>query len=269
MVYINLSKLLQLIVAIWGCPLQVPKREDKLIEAYFGFIALTDHKVSISVNQKFERFKEVCIDEESMKTKRGILIDIINQYTEKELHIPMKADTLCLVSPLSICIFCEGNMVTVQSRHGGRKALLYTSSGGVNAVVFAKHCTKCSACAYPSYIETVNEPIVKRKYLKRSQLMYFSIACETYFEPSYLDMVTEDLFTCYSRFSYIVEKYNRLFSTIPLIKKRLIDAYLIYAINSRLGGVEFPVVRDSFRNINIEETCRLLYPVLRHTVDSK
>ena len=269
MVYVNLSKLLQLIVAIWGCPIEVPKREEKLIKAYLGFVALSDHKVSIAVDQKFERIKEVCIDEETAQTRKFILMDIINQYTERQFNIPMKADTLYLISSLSSCLFCEGMMVVVQSRHGGRKALLYTPSGGVNAIVYTKHCTNCSACAYPAYIETTNETVVKRKYMKRSTMTYFSITSETFFEASFLDMVTEDLFTCYSRFSSIVEKYNRLFSAIPLIKKRLIDAYMIYAINSRLDGVEFPIIRDSFRNINIEESCRLLYPELRRTVDSK
>ena len=46
MVYVNLSKLLQLIVAILGCPFEVPKREEKLIKAYLGFVALSEHKLS-------------------------------------------------------------------------------------------------------------------------------------------------------------------------------------------------------------------------------
>ena len=245
MVYVNLSKLLQLVVAVTGCPYEVPKREEKLIAAYLGLTASSEHQVSVAVDPKFERIREISIDEEKMDIRKLILTDIINQYTESKLDVPKKNEKVYLISPLSSCLFCDGNMVVVKSRHGGKKAVVYTTTGGVNAFAYMKHCSKCCACAFPSYIETVTEPELKRKYLNNN------------------------LFTCYSRFSFIVEKYNRLFKNIPLLKKRLIDAYLIYAINTRLGGIQFPVVRDKFRNINIEDTCKFLYPQLRSSVDSK
>ena len=198
MVYVNLSKLLQLVVAVTGCPYEVPKREEKLIAAYLGFTASTEHQVSVAVDPKFERIREISIDDEKMDIRKLILTDIINQYTESKLDVPKKNEKVYLISPLSSCLFCDGNMVVVKSRHGGKKAVVYTTTGGVNAFAYMKHCSKCCACAFPSYIETVTEPELKRKYLNNSMLSYFSITSETYFECSFLDVVTEDLFTCYS-----------------------------------------------------------------------
>ena len=195
--------------------------------------------------------------------------DIINQYSKNKFTIPVDTDKVYLVSPLKNCVFCDGNLVVIQSRKGGKKAILYTSTGGVHAVVYVKHCTKCNAYAYPAYSDSMNEATVQRKYVKSDKMMHFSITSETYFDIPFLNMLTEDLFTCFTRFSSFVEKYNRLYEAFPLIKKRVIDAYLIYAINSRLNGIEFPVVRDSFRNLSIEETCKVLYPQLRRFIDLK
>ena len=261
MVFVNLSKLLQLVAAVLCCPNEVPKRLELLIEMYLGFKPSSEHNVSIAVNPKYERIKEAYLDEVKIEIRKHILRDIITQYSENKLTIPVNAEKVYLVSPLKNCDFCSGNLVVVQSRKGEKKAILYTTTGGVRAVLYVKHCTKCCACAYPAYSETVNEAIVRRKYIKSDLITYFSITSETFFDLPLLNMLTEDLFTCFSRFSSFVEKYNRLYEAFPLIKKRIIDAYLINSINTRLDRVEFPVVRDRLRNLNIEETCKALYPL--------
>ena len=85
------------------------------------------------------------------------------------------------------------------------------------AVVYLKHCTKCSASVYPSYSESLNESTVRRKFVGSDVMTYFSIMLETYFDLAFMNILSEDLFTCFTRFSTFVDKYNRLCEAIPLI----------------------------------------------------
>ena len=182
MVLVNLSKLLQLVVSVLHLPLEVPKRLEQLIDLYFGFKATSEHKVLIAVDSKYERIKEANLDEEKVETRKLILRDIIDQYSYSKFTFPVNPDRVFLLSSLTKCIFCEGSLVVVKSRKGGKKAVLYTAFGGVKAVVYVKHCTKCSASVYPSYSESLNESTVRRKYVGSDTMTYFSITSETYFD---------------------------------------------------------------------------------------
>ena len=74
-VFVNLSKLLQLVAAVLCCPNEVLKRLELLIEMYLGFKPSSEHNVSIAVNPKYERIKEAYLDEVKIEIRKHILCD--------------------------------------------------------------------------------------------------------------------------------------------------------------------------------------------------
>ena len=147
--------------------------------------------------------------------------------------------------------------------------MVYTINGGQECELYHKYCSKCHASVYSCYTEyKVGEKVI-RKYLRSNQIKYFGVTTETFFERSFLESVTEDLFTCHSRVTNIVDKYNRLNpGKIALNKKRLFSAWIIFSINERFN-IEFPVIRSSDNNIDIDAVCEFLYPKLKKLVDEK
>ena len=69
MVLVNLCKLLYLIQCIKDCPADVPRRTQKLFEAYYLFIPTSDELVSVEVSADFERAKEAKLDDLTPKMK--------------------------------------------------------------------------------------------------------------------------------------------------------------------------------------------------------
>ena len=269
MVKVNLSKFLQLVVAIKACPEGVPHRNQKLNDSFASFQASCDEIISIHLSPGLERLNETNIDDEDTERKKNIINEIIKLYTNSTLIFP-QSGRIFLISSLEKCNVCEsGNLVAVRPSREGKTAVLYTGSGGRYAEVYHKHCTQCLATVYPCYTDYKIGDTNHRKYLKFKSIKYFSITSETYFDSDLLNEVSEDLFTCSCRFTSVVEKYNRLHKSIKLDKKRLLPAWSVFAISKRLSEVEFPVVRDKNRNLNIEEVLGFLYLKLREFVDSR
>ena len=270
MVFINLSKLLLLIQSIQSCPTGVPKRIDKLYQDYNSFNSTSDHIVSIHVSMALERLVETHLDKEDKTRQKKMISDIIETYTKHCFRFPLNQAMIHLISPLLTCDICGvGSLVVVKPSRKGRTAVVYTLNGGQECELYHKHCSQCQATVYSCYTEYKIGGKVMRKYLRYNQIKYFGVTTETFFETSFLASVTEDLFTCHSRVTNIVDKYNRLNpGKITLNKKRLFAAWLIYSINKSFD-VEFPVIRGIDCSIDIESACEFLYPKLKCQIDAK
>ena len=220
MVKVSLSKLLQLIVAIQACPVEIPKRSDKLFDSYKQFKASSDDFVSIAVSAGLERIVEVDVDEEDVDRKKKIIWEIISIYTNSKLEIPTRSAKIFLISRLQFCDICNGSLITVRPSRQGKSAVVYDKDGGKYAELYNKHCTQCLATVNPCYTEFKVGDITTRKYAKQD-VKYFSITSETFFDTALLELLTEDVFTCDWRLSNFVEKLNRLNGdSIKLINKR-------------------------------------------------
>ena len=271
MVYINLSKLVLLIQAIQGCPVGIPSRLEKLFDAYNSFEPSSEDLVSISVSVHLERLREEKLDREDEERKREILKDIITTYNSSSFKLPSDPKKIYLISPLQNCNNCQSkSLVVVRPHREGRKAVVYTRSGGYVAEVFHKHCSQCQATLYNCYTEYTSEDNkLTRKYLD-SGVKYYSITQDTFFDVELLEVLSEDIFTCDCRITSFVVKYNRLNAgSIPLNIKRIFHAWLIFSINKRIQSMKFPVLRSNDRNLDVEKVCQYLYPELKRTVDAK
>lgn len=268
--YINLSKLLLLVQAIQACPVGVPKRVDKLYHDFQSFRSTSDHKVSIHVSMSLERLVETDLEKEDEKRKRLLVADIIKTYTDQCFRFPTNQAKIYLISPLITCDNCGiGSLVVVRPSRKGRAAVVYTQNGGQECELYHKYCDKCHSSVYSCYTEHKVGDKVIRKYLRSNQIKYFGVTTETFFEKSFLESVTEDLFTCHSRVTNIVEKYNRLNpEKITLNKKRLFSAWIIFSVNERFN-IEFPVIRTFDNNLDVDAVCQFLYPKLKKLIDEK
>ena len=272
MVFIKLTKFILLIHAIHACPPGIPYRGDKLFEAYSLFESLSEDIISVSVSASLERLKETNLDEEDPKRKKEIIFELVNQYTASSFKFPSDSSNIYLVSPLDICDICKkGKLVVVRPKRHGRGANIYTRDGGRSGNVYHKQCNElsCLATVFSSYTEYKQGDVIMRKYLDFSKIKFFSITQETFFDVNVLNELSEDIFTCRCRVTNYVKKYNRLHGSIPLNKKRVFDAWLIFSIMKRLPSVDFPVLRNIDRAIDVEAVCKYLYPDLRKVVDEK
>lgn len=270
MVLLNLSKFLRLVVEVQACPESFPKRKELMFEAYNSFTPSSDHIISVSVSTNLERRVEENVDNETEERKKQIIEAIVGMYTKNKFQAQLSGKKSYLMSEKEVCEECENSsLVPVKPRSGGRISVLYSLSGESEAEVFNKHCPVCSCTVTPCYTDFSRRGIICRKYSQNSTKL-FSVTSESFFEVSFLDMVTEDVFTCKSSISDIVEKYNRVsVQNIALDKRRLFAAWIVYHIIKRLGQIEFPVVRDDFRGFDLDATCENLYSKLREHVDNK
>ena len=267
---VNLSKLLFLIQAIQVCPNGVPKRDEKLYNDYSSFKSTSDHIVSIQVSIALERLVETNLDSEDEKRRKLIVKDIIRTYSENSFRFPSNQAKIYLVSPLTTCNVCDnGTLVLVKPSRCGKGAVVYTLDGGKECELFHKYCTNCHSTIYSCYSEYRVGGILHRKYLQSTDVRYFGVTTETFFETTLFRSITEDIFTCHSRITNIVEKYNNLTpGKIQLNKKRLFPAWIIFSINEKFR-CEFPVLRDLHHNLDVDAVCEYLYPQLKSCVDDK
>ena len=272
MVFINLRKFVLLIQAIHACLPGIPYRGEKLFEAYSLFEALSEDVISVSVSTSLERLKEINLDEEDPKQRKAIVFEIVNQYSTSSFKFPSDSSKIYLISPLDVCDICKkGKLVVVKPKRLGRNANVYTRDGGRTGNVYHKQCNElsCLATVFSSYTEFKKGDVIMRKYLDFSNIKFFSITQETFFDTNVMNELTEDIFTCRCRVTNFVKKYNRLHGSIPMNKKRILDAWLIFSIGKRLPFIEFPVLRNRDRAIDIEAVCKYLYPDLKRLIDSK
>ena len=270
MVLINLTKLVSLIHAIKACPVTVPFRNEKLFESYQSFRSNSNDVVSISVMASLEGIKERRLDDEDVRRRRLIVIELINQFTSSKIQFNYLPCTSYLISDLTVCDVCkEGLLYVYKPRLAGRKATLYTRNGARSIEVYSKQCSNlsCMATVYATYTEYKKVGDLIRKYTYSSDRKVFSITQETFFEVELLDEVSEDIFTCKSRFVNIARKYNNLHKGIPLVYKRLDGAWLLYMIYKKLEGLEFLVERKNDRNIAVDSICARIFPRLKQKID--
>ena len=81
MVRLFLSKLIEFIHAVNECPLGVPKRSEKLSDAYDKLQKTSASEVSIKVSSWLEKFNEINIDDYEKTEKQKILIQLIEMFS--------------------------------------------------------------------------------------------------------------------------------------------------------------------------------------------
>ena len=68
-----------------------------------------------------------------------------------------------------------------------------------------------------------------------------------------------------------VQNYNSFHGSeecLSLYRQRVTSAWVLFSIHQKIA-LEFPVIRNDARNLDIEAICRLLYPRLKEVVDRK
>ena len=227
---------------------------------------------SLKVSIEVDPLLESCPVESELSNEVGekfskIVEDII-------LKIPIEntvnAGPFYLISEVSKCLEC-GAKVSVQNKRQIRTVVMYTRDhGSFESFAYQKTCSVCSATYHPNYYEiTQKDGSVLRKFDKKD---FLGVTERTYFETKFLDQVTEDLFTLDARFTAITEKYNNIFSEQhkELNRKRLELAWLVQNIIDRLPRHQFVISRkDKSGELDMEEICKSVYPVLKEFVDDK
>lgn len=265
MVLFYLSKFLDLLVDIQSCPIDVPRREEKLFDSYNNYKITSEEVVAVKVDARLEHIREKNFDEETILTQKKILKEIVRRYTDSKLELPVRGSKMYLIAPIRHCQLCDGRLKVKPRRY--KEAIIYSLTGSYVGDVYLQECSSCKATVYPSYSEFYSDGGCYRKYHDGSY-KFFSITSETFFDTLYLEHFCEDLFTCHSRISHVVEKYNRLSGKFPLKLQRVLPAFLMFAIKKRLGSLQFPVLRNKFRSLDTEQIFKFIYPTLRRTVDS-
>ena len=270
MVKVNLSKLIQLVNAIRLCPLQIPYRNEKLYDDYLLMKSSSDDVVSLSITASLERIRETHLDEEDSERKRLIVFHLIDTYSKSSISV-RHSQINYLITGVKCCPICEDENLIIIKPSRCHNAVLFTRSGSKKIKVFHKQCSNldCMATIYYCYAEYRSDSILQRRYYQNSELDIFSITQDTFFETAFLNEVSEDVFTCYSRFVHIACKYNRLFSGYQLNHRRLLHCWLLYMIYQKLGHIQFPVERDNHRALDVEHICEILYPSLKEKIDQK
>ena len=272
MVLFRLSKFNILLQAIRTCPIGIPQREEKIFESYHKSETVPDDLlISVSVSVNLERCKEKIVDEEEPRRRRLIIADLIKQHSSRSVSFVPQLSKTYLLSEAFECFLCKKGMLIVQRPSRlGRQAVLYTKNGPVAAEVYHKQCNNvdCRASYYPCYIEFFKGDVIVRKYNRTSEKV-FSITNETFFDTDLLDEFTEDIFTCTSRVHNIVSKYNRIHTGAALNYPRIFSCWLLYSVYKLTGQLEFPVLRDSHRVLDVENICRYLYEGLNKFVSEK
>ena len=270
MVKVNLSKLIQLVQAICLCPLDIPCRKEKLYDDYLQMKSYSEDIVSLSVAASLERIRESYLDKEEDERKKLIVFHLIDLYSKSLISV-RHTKVKYLIPEVNYCPICENQRLIIIKPKRSHTAVLFTLTGSKQIEVFHKQCSNidCMATIYYCYSEYRSNGILIRQYNQTVKPDVFSITQDSFFETAFLNEVSEDVFTCYSRIVHIVSKYNRLYSGFQLNKKRLLHCWVLYMIYQKLGCIEFPVERDSNRGIDIEKICENLYPKLKATIDGK
>ena len=151
----------------------------------------------------------------------------------------------------------------------GREAVGYTHHGPQRVISYHKTCKECSTVVHYNYSDSPQQDGgLVRKFLN-SHDKYFGVTQNTFFSITLLEEWTEDLFTLGTLFDKICAKYNRIHSAGPkLYRKRIYPAWAMYSISKRIP-IEFPVSRDSSRNLDFEKIYKKMYPQLKEAIDNK
>ena len=170
-----------------------------------------------------------------------------------------------MISDLTQCDIRNCKDLVILKHNGkGKTVVLYSEKGGHPAMVYNKHCSSCKSIVTPCYTDFDGV----RRY--HEGMKRISVTAETFFDVTYLNVVTEDLFTSSCRFDDITARYNRINNKgIEMNKKRLQSAWFMFSIVKRLGGVKIPIIRDKTHGIDMEKICEGLYPELRKFIDLK
>lgn len=275
MVIVNLSKLIKFVGIISKTPKEVSKRKTRLIEAYRELGADTTDEVSINMKD-LERFTEKHLDDEEDGRKQKILEVLIDDYTASKISLPqLNGQKTYLVPSITYCLnpCCSQNsLIICRPSRTENTVSVFTVNGVLEGEVYRKECQKCKTLYYYSYFDKIDTDgqLVRTYYdvSNSKESSFFSTTNETFFAKDLLDSLNEEIVTSYVQFVNWSTCYNRLKAggRSLMSYKLAIPAWLIYQIWRRLS-VSFPVVRDKARNLDIEQICAYLYPLLREHVD--
>ena len=217
MVLVNLNRLLLLIQACKACPLDIPKRNEKLYSQYGSFNLTSEVLVSIYLSN-LERPTEKRIDDETEDFKKMIIFRLIQIFTNDLFELPpTTSGRLFLISSHTHCVNndCGSLLVLRRPDRQVRRIIVYTRDfGPKEGMGFQKTCLICQSNYYPSFAD-LSQPNSEdqRSYDFPYSSLHFSATLDTYFETKYLENVCEDAFTLNASLSSIVEKYNYLHKT--------------------------------------------------------
>lgn len=228
------------------------------------------------MSANLERLRECHIEFETQERRQQIISQLIDDFTDKNFDLSTSGEfKIFLVPQISKCLnpLCSSSELNVCRPNKTENSVsVYCVDGIREGEVYKKECSSCKATYFYNYMDFVDSCGKEvRSYYDDSERKqpYFSITNETFFEKKLLDVVTEEIIVCNVQFSNWVVCYNRLNkSSRPVSYKLLIPVWLMYHMWKRLD-LSFPVLRDKFRNLDVEKICQHLYPILRDRVDKK
>ena len=270
MVLINIGRLISLIQEINACPIGFPRRQSFLWKAYSSYQEIPDTEfVSISTKQDWRRLDERKLEDEDVECRKAVVEELVERFTRSKTEVPPQSPIIYLVPSAKICPKCGAALQVVRPDRMGREAVGYTCHGPQHVISFHKTCKECSTVVYYNYSDSPQQDGgLVRKFLK-SHDRYFGVTQNTFFSIALLEEWTEDLFTLDTQFDKLCVKYNRIHSARPkLYRKRIYPAWAMYSINKRIP-IEFPVIRDTSRNLDFEEIYKKIYPQLKEAIDKK
>ena len=276
MVLFDLSVLARFGAIVAATPSEVSKRKLRLTEVYNNLKSDNIKVVSIRLSSNLERLRECHIDFETKERRQQIIDQLIEDFTNRHLNLDTVGEfKIFLVPQISSCLnpVCSSSDLKIcRPNKAEHSVTVYCVDGIREGEVYRKECWSCKRIYFYNYMEDEDSCGNKiRSYYNdsASKQRFFSITNETFFEKKLLDYVTEEIVVCNVQFTNWVVCYNRLNnSTRPVSYKLLIPVWLIYHMWKRMD-LTFPVVRDNFRNLDVEKICEHLYPKLRELIDRK
>ena len=206
MVQFNIEQFVFLIKYLRVCPVNFPKREKIILEAYNAYKSKSQHYVSVEVDPDDEVIPECRIEDYPIAKKNKIIKFLIDKFSRTPIDITVEPSTVYICPEYDKCPRCLGDMKIWQSYRGGAQAIAYTSTGPKLALVFHKNCSTCSTTVFNGYYETVyyngtDKETTYRTYFEEDT-PFLSATNESFFERTVLQDLNEDLFGSDVRLGY-------------------------------------------------------------------
>ena len=258
-------------------PKEISKRKTRLMDAYNNIVPDSSNIVSVKMRADLERIRESNIDSEDDEMRCKIIEQLIEDYTESNFSVPKSNDFKTFLIPtVTSCLKSdcdEKALIICRPSRTENSVPVFTVSGVLEGEVYRKVCSCCKSIYYYNYYEHIcDKDQLMRTYYPHDppSCAFFSTTNESFFEAKLLENLSEEVVTCNVQFVNWATCYNRLNSndTWKVSGKLVIPAWLIFSIWKRII-VEFPVIRDKFRNLDIEAVLAHLYPRLRLHIDNR
>ena len=274
MVVFNFSKLMSLVAKIQATPVEVAKRNEKLLQFYFELESKTEDEVRIYMGCDLERLVERHIDLEDPQRQLEILNQLVCKFTNSKIGVPDSSNLKkYLIPAVEWCLSssCTSKLSLCRPSKTENTVPIYTESGRCEGEVYRKSCPTCTSIYYYCYWEydSPDGNFKIRKYYNK-KMEFFSLTNETFYESALLENLNESIVTMNVQFTNWVDAYNRLKSVTvkKMSYKSVIPAWLLYMVFLKIG-LTFPVVRDPItRNLDVEATCSSVYADYKASVDA-